>query len=321
MNTFGRLFRVSIMGESHGNCIGVVIDGCRPGLELNNQSLMPALARRKSGHPGTTSRIEPDNPIIRSGVLNGYTTGAPILIEFLNTNARSDDYGSNLTIPRPGQADFTARMKYNGYHDYRGGGHFSGRLTLALVTAGIIAQLHIPSIQISARILEIGGQTDFEALLSDIQFQHDSLGGIIECTALNVPIGLGEPFFDSLESLISHLAFSIPGIKAIEFGRGFQLATLTGSQANDSIIKTNGTTLTNNAGGINGGISNGNPILYRVAVKPTPSIGKKQSTLNLDTQTMTELEIQGRHDACFALCPPIKFPEIMLFTEEDPCAK
>ncbi|MBP7460852.1 MAG: chorismate synthase [Candidatus Delongbacteria bacterium] len=305
MNTFGRLFRISILGESHGDCIGVVIDGCRPGLELSESSFTADLARRKSGQPGTTARLEPDQPIIRSGVFNGRTTGAPILIEFLNTNTRSGDYRSLIATPRPGQADLTARCKYNTFHDFRGGGHFSGRLTLALVAAGVIARLHLPAISIQAHIQEIGGLRDYQDTLAQAQLDHDSLGGIIECQTSPLPIGLGEPFFDSIESLISHLVFSIPGIKAIEFGSGFRLASMPGHLANDPIIQPNGTTLSNHAGGINGGISNGNPIVFRVAVKPTPSIGRKQSTLNLETRTMTELEIQGRHDACFALRVPV----------------
>lgn len=303
MNSSGRIFRINIYGESHGKSVGVIIDGCPPGISILEEDFTEDLLRRKSGSKGTTARIESDKPMFMSGIFNGKTTGAPINVMFENNNMNSDDYDILKDIPRPGHADFVAMKKYNNFNDKRGGGHFSGRLTLGLVAAGVIAKKILGnSVSIKSELLNIDEKKIEEAIK-----KSDSLGGIIECRINNLPIGLGEPFFDSVESLISHLIFSIPGVKGIEFGSGFRSADMPGSEHNDSIIDaTTGKSDTNNSGGINGGISNGNDIIFKVAVKPTSSIGKKQETVNIKTGQIESLEIKGRHDAAFVLrVPPI----------------
>lgn len=305
MNSFGKLFRVSIYGESHGKEIGILIDGCPPGLELAEKDFEADLPRRKSGAKGTTARLEDDVPLIKSGVFNGKTTGAPILIAFENKNVESKDYDSLKDTPRPGHADFTAAKKYGGFNDYRGGGHFSGRLTLGLVAAGVIAKKIIAPVKVTAALVEAGGDTNIERAVNKALEMKDSIGGIIECEVVNVPVGLGEPFFDSVESMLSHMMFAIPAVKGIEFGAGFGAARMKGSESNDSIIDVEGKTETNHAGGINGGITNGNPLLFRAAVKPTSSISLPQRTINLQTGEQVDLTVQGRHDTCIALRVPV----------------
>ncbi len=307
MNSFGTLFRVSVFGESHGPAIGVSIDGIPPGIEFSEADMENDIARRKAGAPGTTPRIESDIPEILSGLFNGRTTGAPMTIIFRNSNTRSGDYESLKTHPRPGHADFTAMKKYHGFNDYRGGGHFSGRVTLAVVAAGALAKKIVPAMQISSEILEIGGKTDYSSLLDEAVKNGDSLGGIIQVKISGLQCGLGEPFFNSFESVLSHFIFSIPAVKGIEFGAGFSSAKMKGSENNDMIISPDGRTATNNAGGLNGGITNGNEIVFRVAVKPTPSISQVQQTLNYSSGSAEPLEIRGRHDACIALRTPVVF--------------
>ena len=380
MNSFGSKFRVEIFGESHGEAIGVVVDGAKAGIPLSKEDFMEDILRRKSGSKGTTPRIEPDEPEILSGVFEGHTTGAPIAIIFRNTNTKSSDYKELLDVPRPGHADWTASVKWDGFNDPRGGGHFSGRLTLPLVAAGVIAKKQC-GFSFHADLVEIGGETDKDRwpdLLDATAKEGDSLGGIVECHVNGFPAGLGEPFFDSVESLISHAVFSIPGVRGIEFGDGFAAARLHGSEHNDSLIcpgtslmaeaSSGGPTASpcsespvandselasgsdspdsslrsapptrsasgplpltsrgwlrsglarpdasfevvlpkkNGAGGVNGGITNGAPIVFRVAFKPTSSIAKAQKTLNIKTGEMTELKIKGRHDVCFALRTPV----------------
>jgi len=301
MNTFGRLFRVHIFGESHGSCTGVCIDGCPPGIFLQEEDFEFDLARRRSGGKGSTPRTETDVPKMITGVFKGFTTGAPITIIFENTNTRSGDYSQFTDIPRPGHADFVSGKKFKGFSDYRGGGHFSGRITVGLVAAGVIAKKIISPATVVARILEIGGSAHYDYMIEECMANGDSAGGIVECVVDGLPAGCGEPFFDSVESLISHIVFAIPGIKGIEFGAGFAAARMTGSEHNDVLISADGKTATNHAGGINGGITNGNPIVFRVAVKPTASIAKPQNTMNIHTGEMSTLEISGRHDACIAL--------------------
>jgi chorismate synthase len=305
MNSFGRIFRVSIFGESHGDSVGVLIDGCPPGINIKPNDFKKDLLRRKPGALGTTTRLENDKPIIESGIFDGKSTGAPILIRFENKNVESKDYKKFKDIPRPGHADFTSGVKYAGFNDYRGSGHFSGRLTVGLVAAGVIAKKIINPINVSANILSVGGSKDIKKSVAKVTKEGDSIGGIIECVSLNIPVGLGEPFFDSLESVISHLIFSIPAIKGIEFGAGFKVAEIKGSEINDRIIDGKGTTKTNNSGGINGGISNGNPIIFRVAVKPPSSISKPQITFNFKKGNIDILEVKGRHDSCIALRIPV----------------
>ncbi len=305
MNSFGQLLRVSIFGESHGKSVGVIIDGCPAGIAINNDDFNFDLSRRKTGTKGTSPRRESDIPIINSGIYNGFTSGSPISISFENKDVSADDYLSFKDIPRPGHADFVAMKKYRGFANLSGGGHFSGRLTIALVAAGVIAKKIIPSIAINAKLIEAGGNKNIEEAVNKAIKRKDSIGGIIECKATNMPVSLGEPFFNSIESVISHLAFSIPAIKAIEFGAGFESAGMYGSEHNDLIIDTNGQTETNNAGGINGGISNGNNLLFKVAVKPTSSIGLDQNTINLNTGERENLLVKGRHDSCIALRVPV----------------
>ena len=309
MNQFGRLFRISILGESHGECAGLLVDGCPAGLSLSQEDFKIDIDRRKPGAKGTTPRVEDDIPLLKSGIFNGKTTGAPLLILFENKNTRSQDYEKKRDFPRPGHADFVAHKKFGGFEDYRGGGHFSGRLTVALVAAGVIAKKILATakdnIQIKASITEIGGETDQEKGLQKAIDAKDSVGGIVECKASGLPTGLGEPFFDSLESLISHAVFAIPAIRGIEFGTGFAAANMFGSQHNDSIINMDGKTETNHAGGIVGGISNGNEIVFRVAVKPTSSTPQNQHTLNWHSGELETFSVKGRHDLCIALRVPV----------------
>ncbi len=306
MNTFGRQFRISIFGESHGECVGITVDGCPAGLPLNVADFGEDLNRRGSGATGTTPRKEPDLPVIKTGVFNDHTTGAPLTIEFSNTNTNSRDYLKLRETPRPGHADFTAMKKYGGFEDYRGGGHFSGRLTLGIVAAGVIAKKLISPVMVNAVLLEAGGSTDIQAAIEKAVQERDSIGGVVGCTVTGVPVGLGEPFFDSVESLLGHMMFSIPAVKGLEFGSGFAGSRMRGSENNDLFVSADGKTLTNNAGGINGGISNGNDIVFRVAVKPTSSTRQVQHTINLATGQMVDLEIEGRHDTCIALrVPPV----------------
>lgn len=305
MNNFGKAFRISIFGESHGVNVGMVLDGCPAGVPLTFNDFIADFDRRRSGAKGTTPRKESDIPRIVSGVMNDITTGAPITVLFDNNNTRSRDYTALRETPRPGHADFVASRKFGGYEDYRGGGHFSGRLTLGIVAAGIIAKKIIKPIAVQAVIKEIGGSENIDEKLEEALTKEDSLGGIIECTASNMPVGLGEPFFDSLESVLSHMMFSIPAIKGIEFGSGFSAARMWGSEHNDKLVSVTGKTSTNHAGGINGGISNGNNLHFRVAVKPTSSTHQKQNTINIKTGKMVDLSIEGRHDTCIALRIPV----------------
>lgn len=305
MNSFGRLFRISIFGESHGQAIGVTLDGVPPGISLSNDDFSNDLTRRKAGAKGTTPRLEDDTPEIVSGWFNGFTTGAPLTILFRNTNTKSGDYSNLIKTPRPGHSDFVAYKRYEGFNDYRGGGHFSGRLTLSLVSAGVVAKKILGSIDISAKLIAAGGNDNIEEAIDMAIEKSDSVGGLVECIATGIPLGVGEPFFDSVESVISHLAFAVPAIKGIEFGSGFAAASMTGSQHNDSILDETGKTATNNAGGITGGMANGNELIFRVAVKPTSSIGIKQQTYSIETGKVEELEVKGRHDACIALRVPV----------------
>lgn len=310
MNHFGRNFSISLFGESHGQGIGVVIDGVPPGIALDESTFEPDLARRRSGAKGTTPRKESDVPEILSGVFNGHTTGAPIAILFRNENTISGDYRNLLEHPRPSHADFTARARFGGWNDPRGGGHFSGRITLCLVAAGVVAKTILAQHGITPRatVISIGGESDparFEALIAETVMAQDSIGGVIECRTTGIPAGWGDPFFYSVESVIAHLAFSVPAVKGIEFGKGFAVAASKGSQNNDRIIDAQGTTATNNDGGIVGGITNGNEIVFRVAVKPTSSISLPQQTFHFGHGQVEELVVRGRHDACIALRVPV----------------
>ena len=307
MNSFGRIFRVSIFGESHGPQVGICIDGCPAGLPLSVEDFLPDLERRKGGmQKGTTPRKEDDLPIFITGLFNGKTTGAPLTILFENKNTRSSDYEKIRSIPRPGHADFVAHHKFGGHEDYRGGGHFSGRLTVCLVAVGVVAKKLLPQLTIAAEIIEVGGEKNIEAGLQKAIDAKDSVGGIVECSVQGMPVGLGEPFFDSVESMISHAVFSIPAVKGIEFGAGFTAARMFGSEHNDALLDNSGRTKTNHAGGIVGGISNGNELVFRIIVKPTSSTPKEQESLNWETGLVEPFSVKGRHDLCIALrVPPV----------------
>lgn len=318
MNSFGRIFRLHIFGESHGESVGLVIDGCPAGLSLTVEDFLTDMERRKGGlQKGTTPRKEDDLPIFKSGVFNNVTTGAPIAIYFENNNTRSSDYQKQRAVPRPGHADFVANKKFGGFEDYRGGGHFSGRLTVCIVAAGVIAKKLLSNINIKANILEIGGEPDVEKGLQKAIDAKDSVGGIIECTATGLPIGLGEPFFDSVESVLAHALFSVPAVKGVEFGAGFAAARMFGSDHNDSLANIEGKTVTNNAGGVVGGISNGNDLVFRVAIKPTSSTPKEQQTLNWETNTMESFSVKGRHDLSIALRVPVILEAVTAFVLAD----
>ncbi len=316
MNSFGRIFKVNIFGESHGESAGVNIDGIPAGLPLTVDDFLADIERRKGGtQKGTTPRQESDLPIFKSGVFNNLTTGAPLTILFENNNTRSGDYQKQRAVPRPGHADFVASKKFGGFEDYRGGGHFSGRLTVCLVAVGVIAKKLLalcPSpggegggVRLHATILEIGGEADLEKGLQKAIDAKDTIGGIVECRVNGLPLGLGEPFFDSAESLLAHAAFAIPAVRGVEFGTGFAAAKMFGTQHNDAIADLSGKTVTNHAGGVVGGITNGNELVYRLAIKPTSSTPKDQFTLNWETGEMETFSVKGRHDLCIALRVPV----------------
>jgi chorismate synthase len=306
LNSFGKLFRVSIFGESHGESVGIVIDGCPAGLALSADDLLPDLERRKGGkQKGTTPRQEADYPFFKSGLFNGKTTGFPIAIFFENNNTRSEDYNKQRSIPRPGHADWVAHQKFGGHEDYRGGGHFSARLTTGLVAAGAIAKKLLTGVFVHAEVTEIGGEKDLEKGLQNAIDAKDSVGGLVECRVTGLPVGLGEPYFDSVESLLAQMMFTIPAVRGVEFGTGFAAARMFGSEHNDAIEDMTGKTKTNHAGGVVGGITNGNELVFRIAIKPTSSTPKEQTSLNWDTEQMEKFSIKGRHDLCVALRAPV----------------
>jgi len=306
LNSFGRIFRVSIFGESHGECVGITIDGCPAGLSLSPEDLAADLERRKGGkQKGTTPRQEEDFPIFKSGIFNGKTTGFPITILFENKNIRSEDYTKQRSIPRPGHADWVAHQKFGGFEDYRGGGHFSARLTAGIVAAAGIAKKLMSGVRIHSEVVEIGGEKDLEKGLQKAIDAKDSVGGIVECRVNGLPVGLGEPWFDSVESVLAHIVFAIPAVRGVEFGTGFAAAKMFGSEHNDAIMEMAGRTKTNHAGGVVGGITNGNELVFRLAIKPTSSTPKEQESLNWDTEQVEKFSIKGRHDLCVALRAPV----------------
>ncbi|MBN2856771.1 MAG: chorismate synthase [Candidatus Delongbacteria bacterium] len=301
MNSFGTIFRIHIYGESHGPCVGVIIDGCPAGISLKTGDLISDLNRRKPLSKGTTERKESDIPNIKSGVFKGKTTGSPILIEFANENIRSRDYEKFRSVPRPGQADFSAGVKFGGFNDLRGGGHFSARLTLGLVAAGVIAKKILKGVKFSSDLVRAGGSAEINRSVLKAVKESDSIGGVIECRIDGLPAGVGEPFFNSLESAISHIVFSIPSVKGVEFGKGFASADMKGSEYNDRLVDVSGVTATNSCGGVTAGLSNGNRVFFRTAMRPPSSISKPQEALNLQTGKSEILAITGRHDVCPAL--------------------
>jgi chorismate synthase len=329
-NSLGKLFTLTSFGESHGSCVGAVIDGCPAGLSISQADIQRELDRRKpGGDVAATARKEADKVEILSGVFNGQTTGAPVCLLIRNRDIDSSDYERNRFLPRPGQADYTAFMKYGGFNDYRGGGRFSGRITASMVMGGAIAGklLDLLGIEILAHTVAVGGiearPKDLDEIrenrarnplwcadltaaaamtkaIEAVRTDGDSLGGIIEGIALNLPVGLGEPIFSTLDAELAKSLMSIPATRGIEFGVGFSVAGKTGSENNDPFILRDGkvATATNNAGGILGGLSNGMPVVLRVAIKPTPSIAKSQPTVDLKNMEPTDLQTKGRHDAC-----------------------
>jgi len=333
-NIWGMNLKISIFGESHGECVGVVLSNLPAGIKLDLDQIQGELNRRKPGKSSLeTPRKEDDAFKIMSGYFNEHTTGAPLAMIIENTNTRSKDYSSIKKMPRPGHADYTAHMKYKGFHDYRGGGHFSGRLTAGLVFAGAVAKQilgklgisigtviesigsvndeHVDSLSVTGEQISKWTKSPFpvvtddvgiemKALIEQMRQDHNSVGGVIRCIGINIPVGLGEPFFDSLESRLAHLLFSIPAVKGVSFGLGFDVARLDGQQANDDFYMQDGLfkTKTNNAGGILGGITNGMPVDVRVAFKPTPSIGQEQKTIDIETLEEKTIAIEGRHDPC-----------------------
>ncbi len=298
MNSFGRKLVFTIFGSSHSAAIGGVLDGFPAGIKVNTAQIQEVLDRRNPNLFGTTERKEVDEIHWLTNFNNGYSTGLPIAFLLNNKNVRKKDYDFEIT-PRPGHADFSQVSKFGKYADISGGGQASGRLTAPLVIAGTLAKHIIPDININTEIIEIGGKKEYSQKLEQAYQQGDSLGGIVQITASNMQVGLGEPFFDSVESLVSHLFFSIPGVKGIEFGAGFNSAKMLGSEFNDTFSDKFGKTKTNNAGGINGGITNGNDLIVRVAFRPPSSIGIEQKTINTETNQQTSIKIGGRHDSSY----------------------
>ncbi len=330
-NSIGKEFTVTSFGESHGKVIGVVIDGCPAGLELSEADIQSELNRRIPNQPKIVSeRIEKDNAKILSGIFNGLTTGAPIALMVENKEIDSRDYEAIKNLPRPGHADYSAHVKYNGFNDYRGGGRFSGRVTVSLIMAGAVAkkllskfgvevlaytetigkvtakkELSVEEIrkqryETATRCPDLIAAEKMEQAIVNVKKERDSIGGIIQCIALNVPPGTGEPLFDSLDADLAKAILNIPAVKGVEFGLGFQITALKGSETNDTFVIRDGkvATITNKSGGILGGISNGMPLKMRVAIKPTPSIGKEQKTVDLSIMKNAFLVIRGRHDPC-----------------------
>lgn len=280
-----------------------MLSGVPAGISLRAEDFASDLERRRPQSKGETPRHEADEPIVEGVDAEGVTTGESVTIKFRNTNCKSGDYSHLRLHPRPSHADLTQRMKYGEEYNLAGGGMASGRMTVALVAAGVVAKKMLSGCSFRTELVSVGGVTnkaEFESVISQARLAGDSVGGVVECRVSGVERGLGEPFFDSVESVISHLMFSIPGVKGIEFGDGFEGAKSRGSERNDVIINGEGTTKTNNEGGINGGIANGNDIVLRVAIKPTPSIAKAQQTFNFESNSIEELRIGGRHDSCIA---------------------
>lgn len=298
MNTFGTLFKVTLYGESHQEAIGIVIDGVPPGIKINLEAITKDLKRRNPDLVGTTPRKEKDAFKITSGLLDGITTGSPLNIIIYNEDVRSKDYTHLKHHPRPGHSDFVANKKYFGFNDYRGGGRFSGRLTAPLVVAGCIAKMMVP-FTFKHELKQIGALKDLsqiDSYLETIKAMGDSVGGIITLTVNDIPIGLGEPHFDKLEALAGQMLFSIPAVKGVQFGTGFDGVSRLGSEFNDVLVDEKGKTLSNHSGGVSGGISNGNPLTIDVFVKPTSSIAKSQESFNLVESKVETLEVKGRHD-------------------------
>lgn len=330
-NSTGKVFTVTTFGESHGKVIGVIVDGCPAGLSLSEADIQAELDRRIPLESKIVSgRVEKDAPIVLSGVFNGFTTGAPIALTVENKEVDSSNYEELKNTPRPGHADYPASVKYGDFQDYRGGGRFSGRVTVALIMAGAIAKKLLSQFNVdvlaytravgtvksskrfgseeirqnrykaSTRCPDLACAEQMEQAIVTARGEGESIGGIVECIALNVPAGVGEPMFDSLDADLAKALFNVPAVKGVEFGLGFEISELKGSESNDSYALQNGkvTTLSNNMGGVLGGLSNGAPILVRVAIKPTPSVSKEQKTVDLSKLQSAKITVKGRHDPC-----------------------
>ncbi|WP_315821784.1 chorismate synthase [Paraflavitalea speifideaquila] len=319
MNSFGRIFRVTIFGESHGESVGVNIDGCPAGLPLTVDDFMTDIERRKGGmQKGTTPRKEDDIPIFKTGVFNNKTTGAPITILFDNKNTRSGDYEKQRAVPRPGHADFVAHQKFGGFEDFRGRSfQWTAYRLSGSCRCNCQKLLALQQSEVKASILEIGGEADLDKGLQKAIDAKDTIGGIVECRVNGLPIGLGEPFFDSVESVLGHAVFAIPAVRGIEFGTGFAAARMFGSEHNDAIEDNSGKTRTNHAGGVVGGITNGNELVFRIAIKPTSSTPKEQVTLNWETGEQETFSVKGRHDLCIALRVPVVLEAVTAFVLAD----
>jgi len=312
-NSFGKIIKMHLFGGSHEQLVGVILEGIPSGINVNVNDFKEYIDRRKGGTAATTDRVEDDTPKIITGVINDVTTGLPITILFKNEHKDSKNYDLFKCWPRPGHADFTQSIKYGKNADIRGGGTASGRMTLPLMIAGLIAAKCIPTITAKAYISHIHGEPLENLNWEKIKYEGDSLGGEIICEIANVPAGLGEPFFDSVESYLSHMLFSIPGIKAVGFGESWQTTLMKGSEYNDIFISENGQTATNHCGGIQGGITNGNSIIYNIAVRPPASISKQQESLNFVNKKMEIHQIKGSHDIAFILRLPPVIEAISLF--------
>ena len=302
MNTIGDLFKITLYGESHQSAIGIVVDGLTPGTKIDEDLIRSDLQKRNPDAIGTTPRKEPDRFEITSGVFLGQATGSPVHIMIRNENIQSKDYDHLKTHPRPGHADYVASVKYHQHHDPRGGGRFSGRLTAPIVMAGSLAKMMLPY-QFTHQLIQVGtlkDMTQIDTYLSKIQSEGDSVGGIIEVNVTGLPVGLGEPMFGKLESKIAQMLFSIPAVKGVQFGTGFDGIEMKGSEFNDVIIDEEGHTQTNHSGGLSGGISNGNPLVVKVFIKPTSSIQKPQESFETSLKSLKPLEVGGRHDVCIA---------------------
>lgn len=305
MNSFNTIFKIQVFGASHGPLVGVTLDHVPAGIPLDIADFSKDMERRKGGQKGGTPRVETDIPQIVSGYFNGFTSGAPLTLLFENSNIRSSDYEQQRAFYRPGHADFVAHEKFGGFEDFRGGGHFSARLTTGIVAAGVIAKKILGDIDIEAMVTEAGGEADIEKGLQKAIAAKDSVGGIITATIKNIPIGWGEPFWDSMESRLAAAMFAIPAVKGIEFGAGFAAARMFGIEHNDAYTGPGGATGSNHAGGIIGGLSNGNDLIFRIALKPTASTPKTQQTYNHETEQVEDFSVKGRHDLCVALRAPV----------------
>jgi chorismate synthase len=304
MSTLGHSFRVVLLGTSRGPGVGVLVEGCPAGLPLSEGDLLPALQRRRGGGPGTTARVEPDRPRFLAGLYEGRTTGQPLLIWFDHEDP-GEDGPDRRVLPRPGHADLAALARYGGFADLRGGGAFSGRLTVGLVAAGAVARRLVPALGFAAEVVEAGGRTDAVAAAEEAAAAGDSVGGRVVCTVTGVPAGLGDPPMDPLDARLAWACLCIPGVRAFEIGVGWRLAALRGSEANDPILDASGRTRTNLSGGVNGGITNGNPLVFSVAARPTASIALPQDSVDLRTGLPAQVRADGRNDACFALRLPV----------------